>query len=92
MFGEHVVAIPADFLRAVEFQMKTSASRGLTLRTKLLIGFAGVGLLVLALLVVGDHVIRESASHLETALTAQVRPLAKLNHLQSQINRIELPR
>jgi diguanylate cyclase (GGDEF)-like protein len=72
-------------------------ARRLTLRTKLLIGFVGVGLLVLLLLAVGDHIIRDAARRLETTLTAQVRPLARLNRLQSQINRIrvievELPR
>ncbi|HJW11816.1 MAG TPA: EAL domain-containing protein, partial [Albitalea sp.] len=72
-------------------------ARGLTLRTKLLLGFAGVGLLVLALLLVGNHIIRDAATRLETTLTAQVRPLARLNRLQSQISRIrvlevELPR
>src|SRR4051812_20427062 len=72
-------------------------ARRLTLRTKLLISFVGVGLLVLLLLAVGDHIIRDAATRLETTLTAQVRPLAQLNRLQSQINRIrvlevELPR
>ncbi len=72
-------------------------ARRLTLRTKLLISFAGVGLLVLALLLVGDHIIRDAATRLEATLTAQVRPLARLNRLQSQISRIrvleiELPR
>jgi len=73
------------------------STRRLTLRTKLLISFAGVGLLVLALVGVGNHIIRDAATRLETTLTAQVRPLARLNRLQSQISRIrvlevELPR
>src|SRR5256885_4584821 len=72
-------------------------ARRITLRTKLLISFVGVGLLVLLLLAVGDHIIRDAATRLETTLTAQVRPLAQLNRLQSQMNRIrvlevELPR
>ncbi|NRF67128.1 EAL domain-containing protein [Aquincola sp. S2] len=71
--------------------------RRLTLRRKLLISFAGIGLLVIALWGVGHQVIREAASRLESTLTAQVRPLARLNRLQSQISRIrvlevELPR
>jgi diguanylate cyclase (GGDEF)-like protein len=74
-----------------------SVTRGLTLRTKLLISFAGVGLLVLVLLAFGDQIIRDAATRLEDTLTAQVRPLARLNRLQSQISRIrvlevELPR
>jgi len=74
-----------------------NAARRLTLRTKLLIGFAGVGALVVALLLVGNHIIRDAATRLEAGLTAQVRPLARLNRLQSQISRIrvlevELPR
>ena len=72
-------------------------ARGLTLRTKLLISFAGVGLLVIALLLVGNQIMRDAATRLEVAITAQVRPLARLNRLQSQISRIrvleiELPR
>ena len=72
-------------------------ARRFTLRRKLLIGFAGVGLLVLTLLLVGDLIIRDAAARLEATLTAQVRPLAQLNRLQSQISRIrvlevELPR
>jgi diguanylate cyclase (GGDEF)-like protein len=72
-------------------------ARRLTLHAKLLISFVGVGMLVLLLLAVGDHIIRDAATRLATTLTAQVRPLAQLNRLQSQINRIrvlevELPR
>src|SRR5213596_879175 len=72
-------------------------ARGLTLRTKLLISFAGVGLLVIALLLVGNQIMRDAATRLEVAITAQVRPLARLNRLQSQISHIrvlevELPR
>jgi diguanylate cyclase (GGDEF)-like protein len=74
-----------------------TTARTLTLRTKLLISFVGVGLLVVALLLVGNHIIRDAAMRLEAGLTAQVRPLARLNRLQSQISRIrvlevELPR
>jgi len=68
-----------------------------TLRTKLLISLAGAGLLVLVLLAVGNHIIGDAATRLEATLSAQVRPLARLNRLQSQISRIrvlevELPR
>ncbi len=74
----------------------TAPSR-LKLSTKLFISFAGAGLLVLALLLVGNHIIRDASSRLEGTLTAQVRPLAQLNRLQSQISHIrvleiELPR
>jgi len=74
-----------------------TASSRLKLRTKLLISFAGAGLLVIALLLVGNHIIRDAATRLEDTLTAQVRPLARLNRLQSQISHIrvlevELPR
>jgi len=74
-----------------------ASARGLTLRTKLLISLAGAGLLVLALLAAGHLIIRDAATRLEAGLTAQVRPLAQLNRLQSQISRIrvlevELPR
>ncbi len=74
-----------------------ASARGLTLRTKLLISLAGAGLLVLALLLAGHFIIRDAASRLEVGLNAQVRPLAHLNRLQSQISRIrvlevELPR
>ncbi|WP_181179147.1 putative bifunctional diguanylate cyclase/phosphodiesterase [Methylibium rhizosphaerae] len=69
----------------------------LTLRTRLALSFAGAGLLVVALLLVGHRVVREAALQQEEALTAQVRPLARINRLQSQISRIrvlevELPR
>jgi diguanylate cyclase (GGDEF)-like protein len=72
-------------------------SHRLTLRTRLALSFAGAGLLVVALLLVGHRVVREAALQQEEALTAQVRPLARINRLQSQISRIrvlevELPR
>jgi diguanylate cyclase (GGDEF)-like protein len=74
-----------------------SSPRGLTLRTKLLLSFAGVGLLVAVLSLAGNYIIRDASTRLENTLTAQVRPLARLNRLQAQIARIrvleiELPR
>ncbi len=72
-------------------------SRRLTLRTKLLISFAGFGVLVAALWLLGDRILRDTTTRLEDTLTAHVQPLARMNRLQSQISRIrvlevELPR
>jgi diguanylate cyclase (GGDEF)-like protein len=69
----------------------------ITLRTKLFISCVGVGALVAALLLLGNHIIRDASQRLEGTLTAQVRPLAQLNRLQAQISRIrvlevEIPR
>ena len=74
-----------------------TSPRRLTLRTRLALSLAGVGLLVAALLLVGNHVLHQAASQQEAVLTAQVRPLARISRLQSQISRIrvlevELPR
>lgn len=74
-----------------------AAWSGLTLRAKLWLGFAGMGLLVVVLLVLGERVIERSVAALDEAVSEQVKPLAKLNGLQSQISRIrvqeaELPR
>src|SRR5438552_3133088 len=74
-----------------------SRARRLTLGPRLAISFAGVGVLVAALWMLGDHILRDAASRLEGTLTAQVAPLARINRLQSQVNRIrvlevELPR
>jgi diguanylate cyclase (GGDEF)-like protein len=69
----------------------------LTLRGKLWLSFAGMGLLVALLAALGEHIIASSTAALGQAVNEQVRPLAKLNGLQSQISRIrvqeaELPR
>jgi diguanylate cyclase (GGDEF)-like protein len=69
----------------------------LTLRAKLWLSFAGMGLLVLVLLVLGERVIKRSVAALDEAVSGQVKPLVRLNDLQSQISRIrvqeaELPR
>ncbi|WP_291995622.1 EAL domain-containing protein [Candidatus Accumulibacter sp. ACC003] len=62
----------------------------LTIARQLTLGFGAVGLLVLTLLGVGELVVRDAAKRLETTLTQQVRPLAKLNRLQTRINRIRV--
>ena len=69
----------------------------LTLRAKLWLSLAGMGLLVIVLLVLGERVIERSMAALDEAVSEQVKPLARLNSLQSQISRIrvqeaELPR
>ncbi|MFZ5512450.1 MAG: EAL domain-containing protein [Pseudomonadota bacterium] len=74
-----------------------SQPRRTTLRTKLIAGFGVVALLVIALQVLSNHIIRDAAARLEIALTEQVHPLARLNKLQARISRvrvleIELPR
>ncbi len=65
-------------------------SRRLTISRKLTLGFGAVGLLVLALVVLGELVVRDAAERLETTLNQQVRPLANLNRLQTRINRIRV--
>lgn len=67
-----------------------SGSRRITLGSKLLLSFVGMLLLVSALWAVGNRIIRDAAMRLETTLSAQVRPLARLNRLQSQISRIRV--
>jgi len=62
--------------------------RRLTLRAKLGLSFAGVGLLIGALLLVGNAIVEDAATRMEANLSAQVRPLARLNRLQTQVNRI----
>ncbi|MGQ0708982.1 MAG: putative bifunctional diguanylate cyclase/phosphodiesterase [Rhodoferax sp.] len=74
-----------------------TAARRITLRAKLLASFVGVGLWVAVLLLLGEYFISDAVNRLEAALKVQVRPLAQLNRLQSQIGRIrvlevELPR
>ena len=73
------------------------ASLRLTLRQRLLLGFCAVGALVVVLLALGDRFIGDAAQRMDNTLAEQVRPLARLNSLQSQISRIrvlevELPR
>lgn len=65
-------------------------SRRLTLTRQLMLGFGAVGLLVLVLVVLGEMVVRDAAERLETTLNEQVKPLAKLNRLQTRINRIRV--
>ncbi|WP_300335250.1 EAL domain-containing protein [Accumulibacter sp.] len=65
-------------------------SRRLTISRQLTLGFGAVGLLVLALVVLGELVVRDAAERLETTLNQQVRPLANLNRLQARINRIRV--
>jgi diguanylate cyclase (GGDEF)-like protein len=71
--------------------------RRFTLSAKLLASFAGMGLLVLALLLLGEWFLVQSVARLEAVMTQQVRPLAQLNRLQAEASRIrvlevELPR
>jgi PAS domain S-box-containing protein len=71
--------------------------RYLSLRRKLLAGFAVVCLLVAALLLIGHQFIEKSNERMERSLSAEVQPLARLNRLQSRIHQlrvheIELPR
>jgi diguanylate cyclase (GGDEF)-like protein len=71
--------------------------RRFTLSAKLLISFGGMGLLVLALLMLGEWFLLQSTARLELVMARQVRPLAQLNNLQAQVSRIrvlemELPR
>jgi diguanylate cyclase (GGDEF)-like protein len=75
----------------------TTRPRRFTLRAKLAFSFAGVGLLIAVLLAVGNEIVRDASKRMDATLSAQVRPLARLNRLQSQLSRIrvlevELPR
>ncbi len=61
-----------------------------SLRLKLTLAFAGVSVLVLALVFLGDRTIRDAAVQLETAREQQLLPLVKLNELQAQVARIRV--
>lgn len=61
-----------------------------TLRLKLTLAFAGVGALVLALVVLGDRTIREAADQAEANRQQQLVPLVQLNALQARVARIRV--
>jgi diguanylate cyclase (GGDEF)-like protein len=74
-----------------------AGARRFTLHTQLLVSFAGMGLLVAALLAVGSRLVDDAAARLEATLETQVRPLARLSRLQSQVDgvrvlEVEMPR
>ena len=71
--------------------------RRLSLGGKLLASFAGMVLLVLALLMLAERFLGESAAQIEQVMQHQVRQLGQLNSLQARVSRIrvlemELPR
>ncbi len=61
-----------------------------SLRIKLTLAFVGVGILVLALVFLGDRTLREAAVQLEKARQQQLLPLVQLNGLQAQVARIRV--
>ena len=61
-----------------------------SLRLKLTLSFVGVGVLVLALVFLGDRTIRQAAQQLETTRQQQLLPLVQLNGLQAQVARIRV--
>ncbi|OMH31801.1 EAL domain-containing protein [Motiliproteus sp. MSK22-1] len=67
-----------------------NGTRRFTFQNKLFAGFGLMALLLVTLIFIGSRIIQEASFQLTQIFHTEVQPLAKVNRLQSQINRLQL--
>ena len=65
-------------------------TRRFSFQSKLLVGLGLMALLLVTLVFIGSRIIQEASFQLTQVFHTEVQPLAKVNRLQSQINRLQL--